>query len=163
MKTAKGVVIMTDGSQYNVFEKSASGTAKKVMLGMMKYMGIDSNLIIMKNKTIDLISKDSGLSQDQIRNGITELKKLQLIEPTRLLTAEYIIDPTFAFKGDKTKVWRAYGTIEQKLGNTEATIIGGGAVKLLGKALDLLDTDYTIAGKDAEERRKIVDIYYRND
>lgn len=144
---ARGVELFHNSDAYELLENHTSGTAKKVMLSVIKHMEKDFNQIIVNGPTLDSMLKDTGLSESQIRNGVSQLKQLQLLEPTRQIRAEYIVNPTLAIKGDAKSVWNFYGSIEKTLGNKEATVMPTETVKLTGKTMDLTDEDFIQIGK----------------
>lgn len=147
MNNIRGVDLKIHGELYEVFEGSISGTGKKVMLAILKRMTRDMNHIIIGGDTLDDICESLGLSTAQVRNKITELKRYALIEPTMTLRAEYLVNPTFAIKGNEDAVWRFYGEIEVAKGNVGATIPAKGGVELHGAKLPLTEDDYKAIGK----------------
>ena len=99
---------------YKAFEEKTTGSEKKVMLAILKLMAKDLNVITIGGKTLLEIMDETGMSESHIRNSVSKLKSLFLIEPTGVLRGEYIVNPTFAIKGDIRKVWRFYGELENK-------------------------------------------------
>ena len=155
MKKIRDVVLYIDNSAYRVFESDTSGTGKKVMLSIFKHMDKDTNLVCINGNTLDSIISDTGLSSQQVRDKVSELKKLELITPTGSMRAEYIVDPCLATKGSYEKVWRAYGLIEKNIGDEEATVPYTGQVVLVGKSLPLTDDDYKDIGREIKRDRDI--------
>ena len=142
----RGVEFFHESKEYSMLENETTGTAKKVILSMIRYMEKDMNQIIVNGATLDSIVKDTGLSVSQVRKAVSELKGLRLIEPTGQIRAEYIVNPLLAIKGEPRKVWRFYGSIEQAKGNSSATKMNE-PLTLEGKSLPLRDADYTAVGK----------------
>jgi len=136
--------LKTDNKLWKVFENNTSGTGKTIMLAIFRYMESDTNLIAIVGNMLDTLRKDTGMSESQIRNKVSELKKLHLIEPTSL-RGEYIVNPTLAIKGKSGKVWEMYGNIERKLGNAKATITKTDIIDV--KAGKLTEDDYINIGK----------------
>jgi len=159
MTKQRGVELMVKTKMYNIFEQEVSGTGKKLMLALLKLMDNDTNLIQINGVTLDTLLKTTGLSESQVRNKTSELKKYYLIESTGT-RSEYIINPMFAVKGNASSVWRMYGKLERLAGNTEATIPYVGAVKLEGSARALTANDLKIIGLEAKEQQKIMKLYY---
>ena len=153
MKKIKNVTLLVNSKAYTEFEKSTIGADKKVMLSILKYMIADFNIININGSTLKSISNETSMSESHIRNSISRLKKLYLIEPTRDFRGEYIVNPTFAFKGSESKVWHTYGLIERKT-NKDVTVMAEG-VFLQGEELEMKEEDYTKLGEETYEKRYI--------
>ena len=136
--------LKTNGKLWKVFENKTSGTGKTVMLAIFRYMESDTNLITINGNTIIAIKNDTGMSESQIRNKVSELKKLHLIEATTI-RGEYIVNPTLAIKGSSGKVWEMYSKIEQSLGDYNASIVRTDLIAI--KAGKLTEEDYINIGK----------------
>ena len=150
----RGVDLKVESSLYEVFENNVSGTGKKVMLSILKLMERDMNQIIIGGKTLTTIMETTGLSEQQVRNKVTELKKHRLIEPTGELRAEYIVSPTFAVKGDENSVWDFCSKIESNKTSTKIKTLGAHAVVLPNsRARNLTEEDYKKIGEYTIKRK----------
>lgn len=145
IQKARGVTMYTEGASYKLLEDQTTGTGKKVLLSVLKHMESDLNTIIIGGDTLKSMINDTMLSESQIRNGISELRKLGLIEPTRQLRAEYIVDPTLAIKGNPNIVWKFYGALERSQGDTDASVLD--TVDVAGKSLPMTEEDYAQVGR----------------
>lgn len=105
----------TDTKLYHVLQNETIGTDKKVLLSMIKYMTKDMNTITMNGATMNDVTKDTAMSESAVRNSLSNLVKLELVAPTRLLRSEYIVNPVLCFKGNEHSVWNMYSKIEQQL------------------------------------------------
>jgi len=153
MKKVRNVMINTESDIYKVLENETSGSAKKLILAMFKLMTKDMNHIIVGGETLETLCEETGLSEAQIRNKTSELSRLHIIEPTRLIRAEYIINPVLAIKGSSNAVWKFYGELERQRGNTDASLVYEEGVVLSGKNLKLTDDDYIQVGKSVKKRK----------
>ena len=108
--TCKEVVLKVDGSLYREYFMSVGQTSKNVMLAILKYMDDDMNTIQVNGDTLDAIIDHTGYNKQVVRNQLVKLKPL--IERTNL-RGEYIVNPMFAVKGNKDKVWKMYSKIER--------------------------------------------------
>ena len=113
-KRLKGIEIFEEHDIYRSFVEHTIGAEKKVMMGILKYMEPDMNHVIINGETLVNIMNTTGLCKQQIRNCVTNLKKLHIIEPLRL-RAEYIVNPLFAVKGNYDEVWKFYGQMNAEL------------------------------------------------
>jgi len=160
MKKIRGVELMINNKLYNVFMMETTGSAKKLMLEILIEMDPNTNFITIGGTTLHNLMDKTGMSESMVRKVVSELKSLYLIEPTKKIKAEYVINPSFAIKGDTGSVWRSYGNLERSRGNVDATVPNVGGVKIKGKNLLLNDIDFGIIGADADEKEKLRDIYY---
>lgn len=151
---------MINNKLYNVFMMETTGSAKKLMLEILIEMDPNTNFITISGTTLHNLMDKTGMSESMVRKIVSELKSLYLIEPTKEVKAEYVVNPSFAIKGDIGSVWRSYGNLERRRGNVNATVPNVGGVKIKGKRLPLNDIDFGIIGADADEKEKLRDIYY---
>jgi predicted transcriptional regulator len=151
MKKTRGVDLKVNSEAYNILENTITGSGKKMMLSIFRLMTKDTNIITINGATLDEICSETKLSQQQVRDKVSELKKHGLIEPTGALRAEYIVNPTLAIKGSEIKVWREYGKLERN-NNPNTTIMAEGVV-LDGKELPLREEDFIIYGKEEHKKR----------
>jgi len=133
-----------NGTMWRRFELDTTGTGKIVMMALLRHMEKDTNIVAPSGDTLKRLSKETELSDSQIRNKLTELKKLCLIESTGT-RAEYIVNPLLATKGNEGSIWETYGKVEQTLGNSAATVERARIINV--KAGKLTDTDYKAIGK----------------
>jgi len=112
-----------NSTYYKVFELKVTGADKKVMLAILKLMEIDMNTISLLGDTLEAICAEAKVSKQQVRNATSRLAKLHLLEPTKTIRGEYVINPSFAWKGNEARTWKFYETLEQQARNkaSEAT------------------------------------------
>ena len=108
------VVMKTDTKLYSVLQNDINGSDKKLMLSLIKYMTKDMNTITINGDTLSSIIKDTGMSESHIRNALSNLSRLELVEPTRLLRSEYIVNPVLCYKGNEDTTWRYYSYMENQ-------------------------------------------------
>lgn len=105
-------MINQNSKYYRLFELDVQGADKKVMLAILKYMGIDTNIINLVGDDLISICKEANVSKQQVRNATSRLVKLHLLESTKTLRGEYVVNPSFAWKGNEGRVWRFYEKLE---------------------------------------------------
>ena len=115
-KRVRGVELFTEGTIYKSFNMNTTGSEKKVMMSILDHMERDMNHIIINGDTLDSMMKYTDMSKQQVRDAVSTLKRLHVIEPLEL-RAEYIVNPTFAIRGSYKKVWEFYSEMEQRLQN----------------------------------------------
>ena len=115
-RESKGrVILKTDGSLYQKEFVRVGQTSKNIMLAILKYMEEDLNTIIISGETLKFIMQHTGYTEQVIRNHLREL--YPLIEKTRQIRGEYIVNPLFAIKGSEHAVWEFYSSLQHKLEN----------------------------------------------
>jgi len=107
------VELKTAGSLYKNEYVLLGHTAKQILAAILKYMEADLNTIHIGGETLKNIMEYTGYNEQVIRNHLREL--YPLIEKTRQIRGEYIINPTFAVKGSEQAVWDFYRTLEYKI------------------------------------------------
>lgn len=112
--TGKSVELLVNGSMYVDCYMNLDGTAKHVINAILKYMGDDSNLIQIGGDTLNAIIELTEYNEGTIRKAMVRLNKFGLAEKTNL-RGEYIVNPSFAVKGNEKLVWDTYGSIENSL------------------------------------------------
>ena len=141
----KSVMIKVESSMYKDYVE-LDKTAKVVFDLVLKYMEDNTNLIIFKGDTLDRIMEESGYNEQVIANAVSRLKKKYLIEPTKRMRREYIVNPLIAVKGNEFMVWNEYGKIE-RLTNPNASVMSGGVELPDGDVNQLGDKDYELIGR----------------
>jgi hypothetical protein len=106
------VTMRPDTSLYAILQNNTQGNDKKLMLSMIKHMSKNMNTIVINGSTLDDIMSDTSMSESSIRNSLSSLSELGLVEKTRLLRAEYIINPVLCYKGSEIDVWKMYAQVE---------------------------------------------------
>ena len=91
-----------------------TGGERLILQSILRYCGMNSNLIHIGGDTLEAICKDTGYTPESIRNALANIKKTHLIESTGL-RGGYIVNPLYAIKGDYAEVWATYQTIENQL------------------------------------------------
>ncbi len=114
------VIIYTDSKLYNGAHMELDLTARKILGVMLRLMGTDTNLVSMNTKKIAIVSKDTGYSESTIRKALVRLNKCGLAEKTDK-RGKYIVNPTFATKGDTNNAHYMYEKIEIKLRTLKET------------------------------------------
>ena len=109
------VMINQHSKYYQVLQNEITGVDKKVFLAIVKHMEIDTNLITLLGATLSIIIDELAVSKQQVRNATSNLAVLHLLEPTRTLRGEYIVNPSLAWKGNEDKVWKFYTKFEFQL------------------------------------------------
>ncbi len=109
------VMLNQHSKYYTVLQNEITGADKKIFLAIVKHMGIDTNLITLLGDTLAILMSELSVSKQQIRNATSNLAALHLLEPTRTLRGEYIVNPSLAWKGDEEKVWKYYTKFEFQL------------------------------------------------
>jgi len=77
---------------------------KLILDAMLMLMHTDMNHITMLGDTLEEVSKKTSCKVKAIRDGLTRLKKTNLIEKLQL-EGEFLINPVFAYKGIINSVW----------------------------------------------------------
>lgn len=108
MAKLNGVVMRVETEMYHVLQNDTIGADKRVMLSMIKYMTREMNIITVNGDTLSMLMKDTTMSASAIRNSLSNLTRLELIEPSKLIRAEYIVNPVLCFKGSEDATWRSY-------------------------------------------------------
>ena len=107
--TKKNVELKINGTIYKKYFIKVGQTSKNVMLGILKYMDDDMNTISVSGDTLKSLVEHTGYNEQVIRNHLRTL--YPMLEKTNVRT-EYIVNPTFATKGNEDKIWEIYKKIE---------------------------------------------------
>ena len=108
------VTMNTESKLYHVLQNQVTGSDKKLMMSLLKHMTTDMNILTVNGDTLTSIMKDTGMSESHVRNSLSKLSKLGLIESSRLLRSEYIINPSLGYKGNEYEVWKMYSMYEEQ-------------------------------------------------
>ena len=100
------IMLNQHSKYYKIFENDVQGVDKKIMLAALKEMEIQTNLIVFSGSTLVNIKESVKVSTQQVRNAISRLAKLNLLEKTLTIKNGYVVNPSFAWKGDETTIWR---------------------------------------------------------
>ena len=95
---------------------------KTILDSILSLMGTNTNQIVVLGDTLEAISELSGYSTSTIKSSVSRLSKDKLILPTYQLTAEYIINPSFAYKGNEDAIWEFIQAVHYK-GNTPREVL----------------------------------------
>ena len=106
------IIIKRDGTIYKQqFKKLSSGETK--LLGLiLKYMSTDTNHIILGGDTIKIIEKESAYNEKYILELASKLKRKHFLNYCKRFPREYIVNPTFATKGNEESIWQFIQTVE---------------------------------------------------
>lgn len=108
------IVIDRNHNLYSTYRKLRSDT-KSVMDSILTYMQSETNLIVLKGNTLNMVMNDTGYAERTVVNAINELKKLMFIEITHQLPHELIVNPVFAYKDNQLEtVWKTYQKVHYK-------------------------------------------------
>ena len=140
----KDVVLKTDGEYYESFVKNTNGGTKRVMMGIFKVMGKDTNLFCSRGSDKEKIIELAEVAEQTYNNAISTLRKLDLIVPTGSpIPNEYQVNCLLAYKGRFDKVWNTGMEIEKRItGMEHEKMIGS----VESKEAPMTDDDYKKLG-----------------
>lgn len=104
------ITILTSSSLYCSYTALKAGE-KAVFTALLRFMADGLNTIHIGGETLEALAKDTSFTRPSIRNAVSALKKVGLIEPTTL-SGEYVINPLIAVKASDTGAWIHYQKIE---------------------------------------------------
>lgn len=108
------LVIDRNHNLYSKYRRLRSDT-KSILDSIFTYMQSETNLIVLKGDTLQMVINDTGYAERTVVNAINELKKLKFIEITHQLPHELIVNPVFAYKDNNLEaVWKIYQKVHYK-------------------------------------------------
>ena len=119
--TRGNVTLLTNSSYFNVYRDLRS-TDKKVLDVIMQLVSADTNHIIVAGDTASEIRSRTKYSASTVRHSVSRLKQSNLLNKLQL-PSEFILNPMFAYKGSKAKVWKFLLSVEYK-GNVPREVKG---------------------------------------
>lgn len=108
------VTMNTGSNLYHVLQNDVTGSDKKLMMSLLKHMTTNMNTITVNGATLTSILIDTGMSESHVRNSLSKLTKMNLIESSKLLRSEYIINPSLCYKGSEYEAWKMYSMYEEQ-------------------------------------------------
>jgi len=113
MPTSQITVNFESSAYKNHFLQLSKGD-RSIAMKIFEIIEPNMNTFQIGGRTMEWLSKELGVQDSSIRDAVSRMKKLFVVESTAV-RGEYIVDPLIAYKGDQDKVWDNYSKIEMEL------------------------------------------------